>query len=195
MIKAVIFDCFGVLTKDLWREFTESLPPGEGVRRAKELNHQYDAGFINLAEFVQQVHEATGRDPRTVETVFINEEPVKNLELLDYIQQLKKRGYKIGMLSNIATNWVRDYFLTAEEQALFDNMTFSFQAGTTKPDPKIYEQVLDTLSVKAGESVFVDDVDRYCAAAQALGMKAIVYRSFPAMKAELETILSADADK
>lgn len=195
MIKAVVFDCFGVLTKDLWREFTESLPPGEGVRRAKELNHQYDAGLITLREFIQQVHEATGRDPRTVETVFINEEPVKNLELLDYIRELKKRGYKIGMLSNIATNWVRDYFLTSEEQTLFDNMTFSFEVGTTKPDPRIYEQALAKLGARAQESVFVDDVDRYCAAAETLGMKAILYKTFPKMKSEMESVLAAGTDE
>lgn len=193
MVKAIIFDCFGVLTKDLWREFTESLLPGEGVRKAKELNHRYDAGLISLEEFIQAVHEATGHDPQLVETVFTNTKPLKNTELLDYIRELK-RNYKIGMLSNIATNWVRDHFLTPEEQKLFDTMVFSFEVGTTKPDPRIYEVALHNLGVEPHETVFIDDVERYCLAAEALGMKAVWYKNFPHMKTELEQILSAGAD-
>src|SRR5438132_11992050 len=131
MIKAIIFDCFGVLTADKWKEFVVTLPD-EQRQPARDLNHAYDAGTINEDDFIDKVKELTGRNPGEVENL-TEDEIGKNTQLLDYVRQLKKK-YKIGLLSNVATNWVRDYFLTEEEQKLFDAMVFSFEAKVTKPD-------------------------------------------------------------
>lgn len=193
MIKAIIFDCFGVLTKDWWREFLSTIPPGEIRERAKELNHQYDAGLISLHDFVTGVHQATGHQPQPIEEMFSVPKPLKNTELLDYIKKLKT-NYKIGMLSNIGTNWVREHFLTQEEQQLFDTMIFSYEAGATKPDPRIYKLALQKLNVNPEETVFTDDIEEYCQAAKALGIEAIHYQDLPQLKIDLEQILSADSN-
>lgn len=189
MIKAIIFDCFGVLTEDAWRAFCASLPPGEGLQKAKELNHRYDAGLINLKDFVLGVEQATGHESKQVEDIIMHKEFSKNIVLIDYIKGLKGR-YKIGLISNIATNWVRDDFLTPEEQSYFDDMVFSFEVGTTKPDPRIYEVAADRLGVEPSKCVFIDDIERYTQAAQAVGMSAIVYSDFNQMKTDLEALLA-----
>ncbi len=193
MIKAIIFDCFGVLTKDWWREFLSSVPAGTGKERAKQLNHQYDAGQMSLQEFAKGVADATDRQPKPIEQMFSVPESLKNTELLDYIKTLKPK-YKIGMLSNIGTNWVREVFLTKQEQQLFDDMVFSFEVGATKPDPKIYKTAIERLGVKAEETVFVDDVETYCLSARKLGLHAITYKDFDQMKTELQKILAASPD-
>jgi epoxide hydrolase-like predicted phosphatase len=185
-IRAIIFDCFGVLTEDLWREFTASLPADE-ARQARELNHAYDAAMISKQEFLQQVYAVTGRHPDQVEAL-LDTETHKNIELLSYIDTLKPT-YKIGMLSNIATPWIRDKFLTAAEQKLFDDMVFSFEVGMTKPDKKIFELACNRLQVLPAETIFVDDVDRNCEAAQELGMKSIIYTDFASMLRQLHTLL------
>lgn len=193
MIKAIIFDCFGVLTKDWWREFCSTIEDADVRRQAHELNVQYDGGSIDLKDFVQQIAEITGRDPGPIEEIFASPEPEKNLVLLKYIGELKKK-YKIGLLSNVGTNWIRDYFLTEDENKLFDDMVLSFEAGLTKPDPEIYKLAAQRLGVKPEETIFTDDIDRYCTAAEAIGMKSVVYRDFNQFKAELEKLLSTDAD-
>lgn len=187
MIKAVIFDCFGVLTADKWREFVGTLPEIQKLP-ARDLNHAYDAGLMTERQFLDQVKELTGRDPGEVENLAV-EEIGKNRQLLDYIGTLKTR-YKIGLLSNIASNWVRSYFLTTEEQKLFDEMLFSYEAGTTKPDARIYRLILEKLKAEPSECVFIDDQPRYCEAAEQLGMKAVVYEDFEQMKDELEKMLA-----
>lgn len=189
MIKAIIFDCFGVLTTDLWKEFCSTLPKGEIIQKAKDLNHQYDAGAISLDYFIKNVHEVTGRDPTVIERIFTNRDSVKNEILLRYIQELKK-NHKIGMLSNVATNWVRDYFLSPEEQQLFSAMVFSFEVGIGKPDAEIYKLTLQKLGAEPNESIFIDDNERYCQAAKDLGVKAILYKDFEQMKVELEQVLN-----
>lgn len=101
----------------------------------------------------------------------------KNIELLAYIAELKKRGFKLGILSNITNNWVRDEFLSKEEQGLFDAMVFSYEVGVSKPDPRIFLLAAEQLGVIPEQVLFVDDLARYCDAAEGVGMQAVVYEN------------------
>ena len=192
MIKAIIFDCFGVLTQDGWKAFVEDLPDEAAKETARYLNHQYDAGLISLERFLEGVKKATGRDYDIINSAR-SSEGAKNVHLIEYIRQLKKK-YKVGILSNVATNWVRDYLLTPEEQKLFDAMVFSFETGTSKPDPRIYKTILEKLDVKPEQAVFTDDARHYCDAARQLGMEAIWYEDLPSFKRQLEKLLAAVSD-
>jgi FMN phosphatase YigB (HAD superfamily) len=102
-IKAIIFDCFGVITTDSWRAFVDGLP-SEQVDDARYLNRQRDMGLIDNDTFMRDIKDLTGKAPLDVESQ-LQHEIVKNGALIDYIADLKKAGYKIGMISNIATNW------------------------------------------------------------------------------------------
>ncbi len=188
MIKAIIFDCFGVLTADSWLAFLSNLPPDADIKRARELNHQLDAGLIDYREFLEGVHQATGQEPKMIEE-HVSNTPAKNTQLLNYIAELKGQ-YKIGLLSNVSTNWIRDTFLDEKEQALFDEMVFSFEVGTTKPNPRIFKIVCEKLGVEPAQAVMIDDIDRYAVAARGVGMQGIVYHDFSQMKRELETTLT-----
>ena len=179
-----------MLTTDLWKEFLAEVTDEKAVQAARELNRAYDAGFISMREFLDGVKEVTGRSPKRVEELLEDKgEIIKNEQLLTYIGELRHRGYKIGLLSNIATNWIRDTFLTLEEQALFDDMVMSFKVGMVKPDRRIFQLACERLSVESTEAAFVDDIDRYCEAAEAEGIKAIVYTDFKQMQSELESVL------
>lgn len=190
MTKAIIFDCFGVLTADTWREFVRSLPIAQQAE-ASHLNHLYGSAELDKQTFLHHIQELTGRQPIDID-LLLDSETSKNYYLLNYIATLKAE-YKIGMLSNIATNWIRDEFLTVEEQALFDDMVLSYEVGTTKPDPKIFEIAAERLGVEPNECVFIDDIESYAAAAETVGMHGITYKDFKQMKTELEAALAADA--
>ena len=58
-----------------------------------------------------------------------------------------------------------------------------------KPDPAIYQTLLDRYGLKAEECVFLDDTVRNVEAAQALGIAGIVVTSQEQAKKELETLL------
>lgn len=188
MIRAVIFDCFGVLTTDTWKQFVSSLPPEVNIPRLRELNHQLDAGFITMQEFVSEVQEITGREPVQVESL-LNNEVVKNAELLEYVEYLRTKGLKIGMISNVSSNWVRDSFLTSKEQTLFDDMVFSFEVHMTKPDTRIFELACNRLGIDPAQTVMIDDIKSYCEAAESIGMKSVQYIDFGQCKSELNGLL------
>ncbi len=190
MIKAIIFDCFGVLATDVWLAFCDSLPASANVGRARELNRAYDAGLISHAEFFDQVEEATGQRPPDLEDLNSGE-LAKNTALIDYISELKPR-FHIGLLSNISSDWITRKLLSPTEAALFDEMVLSYQIGMIKPDPRVYELVCERLGVELSEAIMIDDRADYVAAAKAIGLQGITYTDFVNMKLELQTLLDAN---
>jgi HAD superfamily hydrolase (TIGR01509 family) len=187
MVKAVLFDCFGVLTRDDWKEFVVSLP--EALRlAARDLNRAYGSGQIDKTEFLRAIKELTGKLPTDVDYM-LKSETTKNTELLDFIAELKPK-YKIGLLSNIGSNWIREQFLTPEEQKLFDVFIFSYEVKMVKPDPRIFELAAARLGVVPAECVLVDDGLAYAANARRTGMRFILYRNFEQAKADLLQLLA-----
>jgi len=65
----------------------------------------------------------------------------------------------------------------------------SYTVHLAKPDPAIYQTLLDRYGLKAEECVFLDDTVRNVEAAQALGIAGIVVTSQEQAKKELETLL------
>jgi HAD superfamily hydrolase (TIGR01509 family) len=190
MIKAVVFDCFGVLTADIWREFVMRLPDQKMQQAAHDLNHALDAGFISHQEFVANVHALTGTFPPELEqknTTYVHQ---KNIALLRYIEEKLCPKYKIGILSNISSNWITDSFLSEAEQRLFDVMIFSYQVGLTKPDERIYRLLCEKLKMQPQDVCYVDDVEGYVAAAAEIGIKGIVYSDYQQCTAEIDKIIS-----
>ena len=189
MIKAIIFDCFGVLTTDGWlpfkrRHFGDS---PELHRRATDLNRQVDSGNIGYADFITGVAKLAGVS--LVDAKRSIEDNVANKPLFGLIKSLKPQ-YKIGFLSNAGSNWVSELF-SPEQASMFDAISVSSETGFVKPDRQAYLEIAEKLGVEAGECVFVDDQPRYCEAAKDAGMKAIEYRDFEQFKAELEAALQA----
>jgi epoxide hydrolase-like predicted phosphatase len=145
--------------------------------------------MIDNANFIKQIKQLTGRAPVDIDTM-LQSEVVKNEALLEYVAELKQRGYEIGMLSNIASNWIREVLLSQEEQELFDEMIFSYEVGMAKPDARIFLLMCERLRVGTHEAVMIDDVASYCDAAKAEGLAAITFSDLSQLKHELEHLLS-----
>jgi putative hydrolase of the HAD superfamily len=192
MIKAVIFDCFGVLASDGWLPFKNKYfgENGELWAKASELNRASDAGLIGYEEFLAEVARMAGVS--TEKARYYIEHNVPDEKIFGYIRELKA-DYKIGMLSNASGYWL-DKIFTDEQVALFDAISLSYETGFVKPDPGSYESILKELSVKPAAAVFIDDQARYCEGGRASGIKSILYENFPQLKGELSKILAARSD-
>lgn len=188
-MKAIVFDCFGVLTTDGWGPFVQKYFAHDSSLEdaAHTLNKRCDAGLIDYDEFVATVAEMA--QMTVYEAKEEMEQNVANAELLAYIRTLKPQ-YKIGMLSNAARNWLDQKF-APEDIALFDAIVLSCDIGVTKPDPRTYETVCDKLAVDPHEAVFIDDIERYVTGATDVGMRGVVYCNFSDMKLHLEAQLAA----
>jgi len=171
----------------MWRLFTAGLPENL-LQPARDLNQQLDLGHIDYETFTRKIIELTGQSPVEVERLK-SSEIVKNGPLISYIGVLKQH-YKIGLLSNISSNWIQTSLLTAQEIMLFDDMILSHQVGLIKPDPEIFKLTCRRLGVKPETAVLVDDIQNNCIAARAVGMQAICYQDFAQFKTELNALSS-----
>ena len=170
MIKAIIFDCFGVLTSDGWLPFRQKYFGSQPdlLNQATAINKATDAGLLSYHGFITKIAEMADVTPDTVRQEI--ERNVANTPLFDIIQHELKPRYKIGMLSNAAQNWLPRLF-EPNQIALFDAIALSCDIGAIKPDPRTYQAIMDRLGVVADECIFVDDQINYCTGAQRIGMQ------------------------
>ena len=108
-----------------------------------------------------------------------------NSPMIEWVQQLRSSGMKVGLLSNMHPEMVvycRKHFswLTG-----FDFVTFSGEVRLIKPDPAIYQHTLHGLGVTAEEALFLDDREVNIRAAEALGICALRFESIEQIRGEL----------
>lgn len=191
MIKAIIFDCFGVLaTQNIQKDFIDSLPDDVDRQSVFALYQQHDAGHISRDDFLYRLKDITGQEPQLIEQIAADETG-KNHMLLQYIRSLSG-SYNIGLLSNIATDWITSSFLTKDEQSLFDDRVFSYEVGMTKPDPEMFRLACQRLSVKPSEAILVDDVELYVTEARRIGMYGVVYTNFKEARRAIDELLTQE---
>lgn len=143
-----------------------------------------------MSDFLEGVTKLTNKSKDYIAEV-VSSGNSKNTKLLRYISELKKH-YKIGLLSNISSDWIKREFLTQSEAELFDDMIFSYQIRLVKPDPRVYKLTAGRLGEPTSKCLMVDDSMQNCQGATLVGMEAIHYRTFNEFRAEVEAILGRD---
>jgi putative hydrolase of the HAD superfamily len=188
MIRAIIFDCFGVLATDGWLPFRDEHFGHDPtlLERATISNKRVDAGLQSYDDFVRDISDLSGVEEREVRRAI--EHNVPNKPLLDYIRDELKPHYRIGFLSNAGANWLDDIFEPWQVD-LFDEVLLSYQIGAVKPEPIMYETILARLGVLPEEALFIDDQPRYVEGARELGIKAIQYKTYHQTKHAIEEML------
>lgn len=190
MIKAVIFDCFGVLLGNAYKMHLTEVEK-EDPERAKEIraiNHASDMGILSREETAEYISSLFGMEAED----FMAEQDqveVPNKELLTYIAELKKT-YKVGLLSNISSrDRLSIRFQDGELQSHFDTIVASGDEGYVKPQPEIYEIAATRLGVEPSECVMIDDIAEFCEGARAVGMQAIQFLNTQQCITDLNTLI------
>jgi len=188
MIRAIIFDCFGVLAVDGWLPFLHSHFDNNPTlfEKAIYLNKQTDSGLIPYDQFIKRVAELSGINESMAKLQIEDNPP--NLELFEFIQNVLKPQYRIGVLSNSAANWLEEIF-TPEQNKLFDAVALSYEIGAVKPDPKTYNTIAKRLNVHFDECIFIDDQKRYCEGADSVGMHTILFKNTKQLQTQLNEII------
>lgn len=96
---------------------------------------------------------------------------------LRQLQELRRRGFRVYMLSNtnpimwgktIRTEFEKDGL---EREDYFDGIVTSFEANALKPERKIFEYAEHKLGIKPQETLFIDDSQANLDAAARLGFQ------------------------
>jgi putative hydrolase of the HAD superfamily len=92
--------------------------------------------------------------------------------LIEYIRGLKS-AYQVGLITNAWPEVRRQIERQWRIDDAFHEMVISAEVGMAKPDPRIYQLMIEKLGVEANASIFIDDFEENVAAAIALGMHGI----------------------
>ncbi len=188
MIKAIIFDCFGVLAEDGWLPLKRKyVGDNEALsRELTDLGKQNEYGMLGNRAYLDRAANLIGVEPEVLLEALNRKAP--NQELFDYISSELKPNYKIGLLSNANYDVVSELF-TDEQASLFDVTLLSYESRLTKPDSRMFRLIAEKLGAEFEECLYVDDVERYCTAADILGMQTIVYKSPEQCRTEIQALI------
>ncbi|MEM9782443.1 MAG: HAD-IA family hydrolase [Pseudomonadota bacterium] len=100
------------------------------------------------------------------------------------LERLVERGPVYAITNFPAHQWPKSVdrfpFLT-----LFTDVVVSGEVALMKPDPAIYRLLLERNGLTAGDCLFIDDSPRNVAAAEGVGMDAVLFTDAPALSAAL----------
>lgn len=167
MYQNVVFDLGGVMVdfspKDYLMERLCSAQAEEEVYRLTFGSEEWkllDAGLLSRAEGNRLMLEKAAALGRAFEVQAVLDEWTYILrprrKMRDLARRLKSHGYCVYYLSNIARD-VLPLVMDPQMQSLFDGGVASCEVHINKPDPRIYQALLDKYSLKAEECVFIDD--------------------------------------
>jgi len=198
MIKAIAFDYGGVIEiedGDVIQKIADLLQitKEDFLKVYFSLNHLSNTGKkTGLEVLALTAKEFDASDSQISSLCVMIEESKKtkkiNLELIEVIKDLKKKNYKIGLLSNNSIR-LKQRLTDKDLNDLFDVILISAEVGYQKPQPEIFEMLANKLGVNTEEMIFIDDTPQSILNADKIGYIPLLYVGNDKLKEDLSDIL------
>jgi putative hydrolase of the HAD superfamily len=202
MIEAVIWDFGGVMTTSPFEAFarfeSERGLPLDIIRRTNAANHlenawaKFERAEVDLEAFDQLFAteslalgaEVRGREILPLIAGDLRPEMVNALKIVG--AKLKTGCITNNLPANAIGSLGGRSLYVAEVMALFDHVIESAKIGLRKPDPRIYQMMVEALHVDPKACVYLDDLGVNLKPAREMGMTTIKVLNAPQAIAELE---------
>ena len=194
-IKNIIFDVGDVLIDFRYEEYMRDLGFSEDVIRLFVENmilsehwHQLDLGEMDEDEAPDHFMRIIPGHDTEVRAFWehIADIVAEYPEAAPLITDLKRSGYSVYLLSNYPPKLADLHWRVFTFMDQLDGMVISGREHITKPDPAIYELLVSRYGLKMEECLFIDDREINVEAAAKLGMDAILFTGYDALRAELK---------
>jgi epoxide hydrolase-like predicted phosphatase len=206
---AVLFDFGGVFTASPFSAFEDAAREmGANPERVLEIVfgpydadtdhpwHRLERGETSFADARASIISLGARDGLTIDPLEIlasmGLRSGTRETLVTRTRALRSEGYRTGLVTNNAREFRAAWRPVLPLEELFDAVVDSSEVGMRKPDPGIFEHAMQRVGgVSAERCIFLDDFAGNVAAAERLGMAAIlVTEDADAAVAELDRLLS-----
>lgn len=193
-IHTVIFDLGNVLIgwdpRRLYRQLLDDETQVEWFLRevcSSAWNEQQDAGRP-WSEATAELREAYPEHGALIDAYHLRWEETLVGAMDDSVAllaELKAHGVRLLAL----TNWSQETFPIARQRydflSWFEGIVVSGEERLIKPDPRIYQRLLERYAVDPHTALYIDDSARNVAAAEALGMQGWWFRGADALRDHL----------
>lgn len=103
--------------------------------------------------------------------------PIPRKDVWEKVHTLKEKGYKIYLLSNYNKDFFEIHTKGADFLNDIDGKVVSYEIHQIKPEPAIYEYLLEKYQLNPQECVFFDDRPENTQAAEKLGIQSYTITS------------------
>lgn len=184
---ALIFDFFGVISTEVSpRWFQKRFSCDEAKALKEKYMSMADIGGVSEDELFSYLSDLSGEPREDVYREFMSYVNI-NSELVDLIIRLKEK-YRIVLLSNALASWLHKILSENDLYRCFDHYVISGEEGIAKPSLDIYKIALSRAGIEAADAVFIDDNARNTRAAEAVGIRGIVYENNERLISELKEL-------
>ena len=199
MIKNIVFDIGDVLINFRWYELMQEL--GLSEEEIARLNQsmflsqywaKWDEGIFTEEEVIEAIKKDSKGLENKVDEFFDRKGELVRLHdySVEWMKNLKERGYKIYLLSNYPVSAFELHSkLHFKFLPLIDGKIVSGYVKMVKPNKNIYECLLDTYHLKAEECIFIDNREENIQGAKSVGMQGIVFKDYKKASIILEHLL------
>lgn len=177
MIKNIVFDLGGVVVAHNEEGFREKLGKffdfvfGPDMKCVPSFWVDYDLGILTIDETAAEVAKYRDCDAETakmhmLQAIALQEEVEPTVEL---IKELKAKGYKLYVLSNMSKEYI-EFLRKLPVFDYFDYQVVSSEVHLGKPDPEIYNYLLEHCELNPAETIFIDDRKDNVEVAESVGI-------------------------
>jgi putative hydrolase of the HAD superfamily len=202
MIEAVIWDFGGVLTTSPFEAFArfeiERGLPADIIRRTNAANHwenawaKFERAEVDIETFDELFAAeslALGAEVRGKHVLPLLSGDLRP-DMVDALRRIAAR-FKTGCITNnLPANAIGSVsgrsLYVAEVMVLFNHVIESAKIGLRKPDPRIYQMMIEALAVDPRNCIYLDDLGVNLKPAREMGMKTIKVVSAAQAICELE---------
>lgn len=201
-IKGIVFDFGGVISAAHDETFWAKAKALTGWSReeiwAGWRKHRWmlDADFITPQGLYYLIGKDMGAVPHAqtldrLAEMDYDSWAVPNPETLAWARELKDAGFKIGILTNMPTNFIPWFNRAAADfRALADAEVISGAEHIVKPDPAIYALMAKRLELPPESLCFFDDMLPNVEAAQKCGWQSAQFTSVAAAREALAALMA-----
>jgi len=190
MIKAVIFDYGNVVSVTKTGDCADEMEKITGVPSKifrtvyENYGRDFDMGLITGTEMYKKLLKSEGYTDLSNNKELMQH--IANMDMqswreyrqdvTDWAIELQKNGYKIGILSNMPTEFLENYGNEIPIFKIANYACFSCNVKKVKPDFEIYYEALSGLNVKPNEAIFFDDLQENIDAACKIGIHGCLWK-------------------
>lgn len=195
MIKNIVFDIGNVLvTFQPVKHFNTYFKDEDKTKRlchevfAHEAWGKYDQGIYFMDDLKRIYKKTYPSDYEDIEYMLEHWLPLLSFlpDSYAYFQALKKRGFRIYLLSNISKDSA-DYLKNT--MPFFQDVhgsVLSYEVNINKPDKRIYEHLLQTYQLRGDETIFLDDSEANIEEARHCGIYSVLFEQLEDVKQMVE---------
>jgi 2-haloacid dehalogenase len=194
-VNTVVFDLGGVLVDWDPRYLLRKVMPGREAEMeailADVINHEWNLQRDTGDSWPDAMAELERRYPQWADIFRIYDERwVETIggdkpETVEILHELISQDVRLLALSN----WSAEKFPLGAEQfdwlRLFEGVVVSGRIGMVKPNKDIFDYLLNTYDVEAGDIFFIDDNEPNVIAARSYGIHTHHFRDADALRSEL----------